>query len=503
MYIHLLANKLLREVEMDFLDIEKLIEQLRSIGKDTQTCEVKESVGKLPASTVETLSAFSNGVGGTLILGLAEKDNFSLVTGFNAVAMQDALASACEKLTPVVRPDITIYPFEGAEILVAYIPEMPIIDRPCFIRDRGMYRGSYIRTGDGDRLMTTYEVDRMKENNRQPQWDAEVVSEATMDDLDSNLLNGLIQRQRSLHPRIFRHLSDNDVLLNLRAIVDDEGVLRPTLAGLLALGIYPQKYFPTLVVRATLYPDPYQDAKQSMRFLDSKTLVGPISDLLVDAFDFVSRNTRMGAVVDGAFRKDVPDYPSEAIREAIANALQHRDYSSEGRASSVNLNIYADRIEILNPGGLYGRMTMENLGQPGNTASRNQFLSSILETTPAEPGRFVVENRGSGLPSIEKSLTEAGMYPAEIKNSLTTFKITFDKRRKSEIEKQIFNSENLREVIIKTIREHGTSSVRELADASGLSRQTIYKRIQALLTEGVLETTEPLRSPRQRYRIKR
>lgn len=63
---------------MDFLDIEKLIEQLRSIGKDTQTCEVKESVGKLPASTVETLSAFSNGVGGTLILGLAEKDNFSL-----------------------------------------------------------------------------------------------------------------------------------------------------------------------------------------------------------------------------------------------------------------------------------------------------------------------------------------------------------------------------------------------------------------------------------------
>lgn len=92
--------------------LAQVIHHLRAIGNDTQQYEVKEAKGALPKSIVETLSAFSNAQGGFVILGISEKNGFVPVEGFDARKMQDALSSACEKLTPVVRPDIQVIPFE-------------------------------------------------------------------------------------------------------------------------------------------------------------------------------------------------------------------------------------------------------------------------------------------------------------------------------------------------------------------------------------------------------
>lgn len=105
-------------------DLEQLIAHMRQIGNDTQTCEVKEASSKLPESVVETLSAFSNGTGGTLILGLSEKNGFMPVSNFNATAMQESLAATCAKMTPPVRPITEILPFEGINL---WLPRY----RPC------------------------------------------------------------------------------------------------------------------------------------------------------------------------------------------------------------------------------------------------------------------------------------------------------------------------------------------------------------------------------------
>lgn len=483
---------------MDSNELKVLIEELRSKGKCTQTCEVKKSVGKLPKSVIETLCAFANSVGGTLILGLSEKSHYTPAVGFNALEMKEALVRVCKKLTPVVFPDIAIHSFEGAEILVVQVPELSIAERPCFIREYGVYRGSFLRTDKGNRLMSPYEVDRMRENSRQPQWDSKTVFDATIEDLDPDSIHRLVQCQRSLHPHIFRHLKDNEILLNLRVISDDEGVLRPTLAGLLALGIYPQKYYPALVVRVSRYDGSYKDTKGLVRISDSKTFVGSIPDILSNSLDYVcGQGEDSKELCPNAF-----DYPTEVIREIITNALQHRDYSPEGRASSVNMNVFDDRIEIFSPGGLYGRMTMENLRQFGCSANRNQFLSSILEATLTKSGRFVVENRGSGFLRTKEALEGAGIPPIEIQNTLTTFKVILPKRQSATIKNTGLSLKNLREGIIKAIQENGTVSIRELTDISGCSRPTVYRRVQELLKDGIIEGTDSLRSPRQRYRIK-
>ena len=153
---------------MDKDQVESIISQLKSSKTDNQFIEVKEAVGKLPKSTVETISAFANGSGGTFIFGLSERENFIPAKGFNAKKIADAVAQACcDKLTPPIRANIEIVKYDNSEIVVASIDETLPRDKPCYVSTRGMYQGSFIRTFDGDRHLSQYEIDRLLGNKNQ------------------------------------------------------------------------------------------------------------------------------------------------------------------------------------------------------------------------------------------------------------------------------------------------------------------------------------------------
>ena len=136
--------------------------------------------------------------------------------------MQEALSQACEKMTPVVRPVIVTCPFEGANLVFARIDEMLPRDKPCFTTALGPHGGSFIRTGDGDRRMTSYEVDRLIEEHLQPTYDLDIVPDATTDDLDPQLVAGLLARVREQHPRVFADRDGIDVLLDLQVLRHDD-----------------------------------------------------------------------------------------------------------------------------------------------------------------------------------------------------------------------------------------------------------------------------------------
>lgn len=317
--------------------LAKAIKSLRISGTDSQDIEVKASVGKLPASIVESVSAFANASGGVVVLGLSESEGFAPVAGFDASRISDALAGACaDRLTPPVRADVRIAACEGMPVVVADIPEFPPSSKPCYVTDRGMYKGSFIRTGDGDRHLTQYEIDRLVEERTQPHHDAEVIEGASVDDLDADLLAGILSRQRALHPRVFAGLSDEDAMADLRIVgTGKDGATHPTLAGLLPLGRYPQKHFPRLSVTFACYPGEKKASELGVKYVDSESMAGPIPAVLLDTVAAVRRNMRVGGVLDGALRRDVPDYPEAAVREAVCNALMHRDYSPLGRGSQV------------------------------------------------------------------------------------------------------------------------------------------------------------------------
>lgn len=299
-------------------------------------------------------------------------------------------------------------------------------------------------------------------------------------------------------------------MANRRVVsLDAEGVLRPTVAGIMALGFSPQQFFPRANIVFTAYPTPKKGevGRAGERFSDSVDIDGPIPIMVVDAVRAASRNMKHGAIVKGALRENVPDYPLAAVREAVANALMHRDYSRDALGTPVMIDLYPDRMELSNPGGLFGSLTVERLGQRGATASRNQFLARILEDVPYSDvdGRVgrVVENRGSGYPTINRELEQALMPAPIAKSTLDEFVLIMRHRRMADQEDRSYTKENVKTAILGYIADRESVSTSELAKASGMSVKTVRRYLSALMEEGIVEGIGAANSPKRRYRLRR
>ena len=315
-----------------------------------------------------------------------------------------------------------------------------------------------------------------------------------MSDLDSSILDAIVQRNREITPRIFGKMDRMEILTKLGAIAPDSevsGRYVPTLAGLLN-------------VTFTVYPGVTKAQIDGIRYLETQSVNGSIPEMLVRSLELLKKHMNKGALIQGALRKEITDYPILACREAIINALQHRDYSPSGRGSQVQINLFADRLEILNPGGLYGAASFSSLPR-GISATRNARLSQLLEYTPyessgEEPG-YVIENRGSGLQQIKLELQEALMPEAELKDFVSAFQITFFKRRLSQDERDNKLWSNFEVALISELEKKGSMTVAEIMENSGLSRNTVSAKLRDLKKRGVIESTERPKSPKQRYRL--
>lgn len=398
--------------------LDAMVQRLRRLGLEPTEIEVKAAVGGLPKTVVETLSAFANGDGGTLLLGLDE-DGFRLAPGFDATKIRDALAEAChQKVTPPIRTSIEVVDFEGAHVVRLDVEEIDPVDKPCFVTDRGEYNGSYIRGGDGDRKLSRYEVTQLLSNREQPTHDQEVVVEASLDDLDPRMVEQVLRHAGDRSPRSFDGVEPVTALTRLGAVKEVDGVPRPTLAGLVSLGVYPQQFFPQLFASVVVLPTTQMGelGPEGERFLENVTVDGPIPVILHEVTAVLRRNMSRAAIVRGLGREDRYDYPTEVIRELVTNALMHRDYSPESRGTQVQVELYPDRLVVKSPGGLFGGVTIDQLGADRiESKSRNATLAKLLADVPLpdRPTETIAENRGSGLVTAVAALRKAGMSPPE------------------------------------------------------------------------------------------
>lgn len=521
---------------MHILDDAKLrgiVTRLRAAGTDSGRCEVKSCSGGATKDIASTLSGFANGGGGVLICGLDERKCFAPAEGFDVSRIQDAIAHICsDELTPPLRPVMDVLMFEGAPVLVVSVEELRPKDKPCYVTRQGRYSGSFIRTGDGDRHLSAYEVDRLLEEREQPRYDRELVREATLDDLDEELLVRVISREKAVHPRNFGQLGRDEALVKLGIAGRDEaGVLRPTLAGLIALGVYPQEFFPALTITFTNYYALHRGEKapDGRRFLDTQTCVGSAPVMVEEAISAILRNTRTGARIEGAYRYDVPDYPLDAVREVLVNAIMHRDYSHEAQGTPIYLELFPDRMEVSNPGGLFGVVTLDTLGTEAMGSRRNPRLAALLESTPRERGGYLAENRGSGYRAVVDSFAEAGLPAPLPRDSISRFSITLfgpegvrpgdglmrdaersvinPMRASGRSVVRMSNTFDIRTAlgkseteILEAVRERGSASTSELVRLTGRSRPTILKALKSLVSEGLLAPGEGSKnSPRMRY----
>ncbi|MFC5381647.1 ATP-binding protein [Aquipuribacter nitratireducens] len=395
--------------------VATLVARVRRLGTDTARIEVKAAAGGLPKSTGETLSAFQNTSGGVVLLGLAESEGFRPAEGFNASAVRDALAGLCaDAMEPPLRAEIDIVPFEGREVVVLEVPPLDPVMQPSHIRTKGAYAGSFFRSGDGDRRLTHYEVTQLLSNRSQPLHDTEVVPTATLDDLSDTAVDVLGSRLATSSSRAFSGLTREQMLIRAGAATrDHDGTVRPTVAGVLCLGEYPQQFFPQLLVSFVALPGSTlgDTAPDGTRFLDNAVCDGTIPQMLEGVLAACRRNMRTAAVIRGSGREDRHDYPVEVIRELVVNALLHRDYSAGARGTQVQVELFPDRLVVKSPGGLFGNVVPSQLGVEEVSSTRNATLARLLADVPGADGLPVSENRGSGLSFVMARLRRAGMSP--------------------------------------------------------------------------------------------
>ena len=383
-------------------ELRELIEQIAARKCEGQTVEVKAAHVGCPEKLYDTISAFSNqNSGGTIVFGLDEEKGFAKVGVYDAQDLQKKVVAYCEQMTPVVRPVFTTTEEDGLAFVSAELPPVDVTERPCFKTAKGRLQSSYIRVGDADVRMTEYEVYSYEAFRKKYRDDIRPVEGLTVATLEQGRLEQYLLRRRQERANL--------ATLPVEQLYELTGVTRGgalTLAAVLLFGVYPQAYFPQLSVIATAVPSTEMGTldAQGNRFTDSKRIEGTLPDMLEGALAFVRNNMKVATKLDpttGA-RIDVPQYPMDAEREAVLNALVHRDYSIHTEGMPIQLILYSDRLEVRNPGGLYGRLTIDELGN-AQPDTRNPVLVTAMEAMGE------TENRYSGIPRIRRAMAELSL----------------------------------------------------------------------------------------------
>jgi len=489
-------------------EVRELITHLRRVRADLTHVEAKLAESELPKRLWQSISAFSNTRdGGILILGLAEEDDFRIAGVRNPNKVQQDLGSLCSSMEPAIRAHIEIHHLEGKAVVTAQIPELPTASKPCYHPSAGLTNGAYIRVADGDRKLSHYEVQMLLSARGQPKDDEEPVVEASMDDLQPRLVRGLLSRLRRRPGSPFAKLGDESVLRSIKALVPVRNRWACSVGGLLALGRYPQQFFPALGLTFVVYPsgDVGEPGVNQERFLDNTRIEGPIAGMLEPTIAALRRNMKSRSIVRGLFREDVDEYPDTAIREAIVNALAHRDLSAASRGTPVQVHMFPDRLSVVNPGGLFGPVTVELLGREGISSSRNTTLLRLLEdVTPFGERRAICENRGSGVGAMFASLRRVGLPKPEFEDRISSFKVTFfNAAGRVQAKEEESRRRDRRDEILALLVSKGDLSRNEIGDELGLSSAGVRKWMTILREEGKvrLTTEQKARSKNARYRI--
>jgi len=427
---------------MDHVSILRLIAELRRRHGELEGVEAKAAHTGTPADLFKPLSAFANRAGGGILLfGLDEDAGFKAVGVGNPRKLQEDLSGLAAQMEPPLRPSFSVEELEGETLVAVEVPEVAFDQKPCYHRPHHLQEGSFIRVGNSTRRMSDYEIYSFISSRTQPKFDAEPILEATLDDLDRGRLEEYLAQQRKARSNApYWSLPFEQILKQLRIVIETDGILRPTLAGLLMFGSYPQRFEQQMVVVFLQFygTTTTEEAPSGERFLDNRKFEGTVKEIIDNATDYVMASMRKGSLIRGVTRQDIYEYPEVALREAIVNAVAHRDYSHFVRGSHIQVRMFADRLEVQNPGGLYGGVTVDELKEGQST--RNLLLVQLMEDV------HLVENRGSGIDAMLDAMRKANLQPPRFEDKRTSFLVV------------LYNAQAMsdEERILAYIREHGT-----------------------------------------------
>lgn len=397
-------------------DLIEIVNQITRTKSESNYYEVKSAKDGCP-KLFDTLSSFSNQSGGGIIVfGIDEKKNFEVCGVYDANDLQKKITEQALQMQPELRPLCTVAIIDGKTVVSAEIQEIDSELKPCFYKGAGRLKGSYIRVGDGDRHMTEYEIYSYEAFRKKLHDELRVSDRAELSDTDTDAHTEYLIAMRKKKPNLAK--LPNEKINSLQGFCVSD---KPTLAGLILFSVYPQAFFPQLCITAVLIQGTEMGSVNDAgeRFIDNARIDGNIIDMLDEAMKFIRKNMKIATYIDPETgkRADRTEYPIVAVREIILNALVHRDYSIHTDSAPITVKMFSDRLEVENPGGLYGRMTLDSLGKAA-ADTRNPFIANALEVMD------ITENRYSGIPIVYAAMKQAELPPPKFENERGVFRVT-------------------------------------------------------------------------------
>lgn len=347
-------------------------------------------------SLAKEVTALLNLEGGQILLGVEDDGT---VTGLTRT-LSDAelwVMNACrENVKPAVIPYWETVPWDATHVVGVITLPADSPDKP-YKGKRGSAWVTFVRVGTTSREATREEEARLYQASGMMRYDLKAVSGTTLRDLDLRRLeNYLRDVLGQACPASDDTQAWEEVLLNLDFLLVDRAHVMTTVGGLLLFGNNPKRFLPQSGITATAYSGEQKDYAT----VDEDSIRGPLVPLvskrgkLVDtgvidrAVEFVSRNMGTVAWLDRGRRRRKKALPLPAVREAIVNAVAHRDYTIT--VTDIELSLYSDRLEVISPGNLPNTVTVPKMKQ-GYRAARNELLKEILRDYG------YVEHRGMGV----------------------------------------------------------------------------------------------------------
>lgn len=480
-------------------EFEAIIGLLRRQKTDDANVEVKTCSSDLSKDIWESVSAFGNTHGGTIILGIDEKSGFLPTPNFNIDKVRDQFVSGIGdggvdgvRLTNPPHYEMSRQDFEGAQVLVIEVSEVDPQIKPCFITARGIQGGSYKRVDDKDIRLSPAEVYALQNLFIPSQADRELVENAEISDLDFDVIDQLVENERSRGSKSIKGAETREAQMTRLNIIDKQGDV--TLAGMLAAGTYPQQFYPKLVVDVAVHPDTEKSSPDGPRFLDRTICEGFLGEVIEESIRAVAKNLRRHSIVEGVGRKEVLEIPEEVLREAITNAVIHREYSPYFTGQSVSVDVFPDRVVITNPGGLWGGKTLSNIAD-GTSRCRNAVLMRLMSSTPLPSGTGMpAEGGGTGVPLMIREMKSCALNAPLFEATIDCFRVTLGRSGTEIPENRIwirgFTGDGLtqrEEAILLAARRDGQASVKSIRDMLRIDSDEIREAFANLTRRGALE----------------
>ena len=372
------------------------------IGEATEYDKKEMLEERRPRSWLKSVSAFANGIGGALIFGVSDDETF--VGLMDARAASEKISEAIKiKMDPIPQVIMENYTEAGKDFIILKV--LPGQETPYYYVADGN-RIAYVRVGNESIPADATALKRLVLRGTNMTYDS-VVSSYMLQDFSFTKLRSVYRM------RTGAELTDSDFISF--ELADESGKL--TNAGALLADESPMRH--SRLFCTCWYG--LDKASGIMDALDDKEYSGSLVSLLQNGTEFVKNNTKKRWKKTGTGRVEMPEYPEQAVHEALVNALIHRDYMEIG--SEVHIDIFDDRMEIYSPGGMFDGSIVQNLDTDYVASKRrNPVIADIFSRM------HFMERRGSGFKKIKADYRRAVNYRKEVeplfRSTPTSFFVT-------------------------------------------------------------------------------